>query len=260
MDTVRSADGTSIAFDRTGDGPPLVLVSGAFCDRQTTKIVTKVLAPTFSVYEYDRRGRGASGDTLPYAVEREVEDLAAVLDAAGGAPFVSGHSSGAILALEAAARGIAMKRLAVYEPPYIVDDSRVRPGADLAERLAALASAGRRGDAAKLFLTEAVQVPPDLLSMIEQDPSWSGMTAIAHTLPYDVAVSNNNELPADRLATIQVPTLVLGGGNSPEWFQNTVRTVAATIPNAELQSLEGQDHGAAPEVLAPVLTAFFDGP
>lgn len=259
MDTVLSADGTTIAFDRTGEGPALVLVSGAFCDRQSTKMVTKVLAADFSVYEYDRRGRGSSGDLPPYGVEREVEDLASVLDAAGGAPFVFGHSSGAVLALEAAARGVPMKRLAAYEPPFIVDESRERPGTDLAERLTALVAGGGRGEAAKLFLTEGPQVPPDLLAMIEQGPDWPGMTAIAHTLPYDVAVCNNNELPTDRFATIEVPTLVLGGANSPDWFQNTVRTVAATIPDAQHRLLEGQDHGVAPEVLAPVLTAFFNG-
>jgi pimeloyl-ACP methyl ester carboxylesterase len=257
MDTVCSTDGTAIAFDRTGSGPALVLVVGAFCDRQTTRSLTKLLASDFTVYEYDRRGRGASGDTPPYAVEREVEDLATVADAAGGAPFVFGHSSGAVLALEAAGRGVPMTRLVAYEPPYIVDASRTRPGTDLADRLAALASAGRRSDAAKLFLTEAVGVPPDVVAMMEGSPDWPAMTAIAHTLSYDVAVCANNEMPAARLADIRVPTLVLGGGNSPEWFHNAVCTVAEAIPGARYRFLEGQDHGAADDVLAPVLLEFF---
>jgi pimeloyl-ACP methyl ester carboxylesterase len=257
METVRSDDGTTIAFDRTGEGPALVLVMGAFCDRHSTRSLTKLLAPEFTVYEYDRRGRGASGDTAPYAVTREVEDLVAVVDAAGGAPFVFGHSSGAILALETAASGVPMMKLAAYEPPFIVDETREHPGADLGERLEALVFAGDRGDAAKLFLSEAVQVPPEVLPMIEAGPGWPGMTAIAHTLSYDVAVSNGNELPANRLANLHVPTLVLGGGNSPEWFQNSVRTVAATIPGAQHRYLEGQDHGAADEALAPVLIDFF---
>jgi pimeloyl-ACP methyl ester carboxylesterase len=259
-ETVTSPDGTTIAFSRTGNGPALVLVVGAFCDRHTTRSLTKVLAPDFTVYEYDRRGRGASGDTAPYAVEREVEDLAAVAgaaSAAGGAPFAFGHSSGAVLVLEAAARGVPMAKLVAYEPPYIVDESRSRPGTDLADRLTALVSAGRRGDAAKIFLTEAVQVPPDVVAMMEGSPDWPAMTAIAHTLCYDVEACANNEMPANRLAEIRVPTLVLGGANSPEWFQNTVRAVAATVPDAQHRFLEGQDHGAADDVLAPVLIEFF---
>jgi pimeloyl-ACP methyl ester carboxylesterase len=260
IETVSSRDGTTIAFSRTGNGPALVLVVGAFCDRQTTRSLTKVLAPDFTVYEYDRRGRGASGDTAPYAVEREVEDLAAVAGAAENAPFVFGHSSGAVLALEAAARGVPMAKLVAYEPPYIVDDSRSRPGTDLADRLAALVTAGRRGDAAKLFLTEAVELPPEVVAMIEGGPDWPAMTAIAHTLCYDVTACADNEMPSDRLAQIRVPTLVLGGGNSPEWFHNTVRAVAATVPDAQHRFLDGQDHGAADDVLAPVLIEFFRAP
>jgi pimeloyl-ACP methyl ester carboxylesterase len=144
----------------------------------------------------------------------------------------------------------------VYEPPYIVDESRPRPGTDLADRLAAFASEGRRGDAAKLFLTEAVGMPPDVVAMIESGANWPAMTAIAHTLWYDVAVCANNQMPSDRLADIRVPTMVLGGGNSPEWFHNTVRAVAATIPGAQHRLLDGQDHGAADDVLAPVLIEF----
>jgi pimeloyl-ACP methyl ester carboxylesterase len=257
MDTVRSGDGTKIAFERTGSGPALVLVVGAFCDRQTTRSLTKLIAPDFTVYEYDRRGRGASGDTPPYAIEREIEDLAAVAAATGSTPFVFGHSSGAVIALEAAARGVPMAKVVAYEPPYIVDDSRPRPGTDLAARLDALVSAGRRGEAAKLFLNEAVGVPPEVVAMIEGSPDWPSMTAIAHTLSYDVTACDNNRMPSERLARIRVPTLVLGGGNSPEWFQNTVRAVAETIPEARLRSLDGQDHGAADDVLAPVLVEFF---
>jgi pimeloyl-ACP methyl ester carboxylesterase len=257
METVRSVDGTTIAWDRTGDGAPLVLVSGAFCDRHSTRSLATVLAPDFTVYEYDRRGRGASGDTAPFAVEREVEDLAAVADVDGGAPFVFGHSSGAALTLEAAARGVPMKKLVAYEPPYIVDNSRERPDADLRQRLEALVSAGDRGGAAKLFLSEAVQVPPDVVAMIEGGPGWPGMTAIAHTLSYDIAACHDTEMPVDRLGGIHVPTMVLGGANSPEWFHDTVRTVAAAIPRAQHRFLEGQDHGADDEVLARVLIDFF---
>ena len=257
MKTVTSADGTTIAYDATGNGPPLVLVVGAFCDRHTTRSLTKVLAPDFTVYEYDRRGRGESGDTAPYSAAREVEDLAAVAGAAGGEPNVFGHSSGAILALDAAARGVPMAKVVAYEPPYIIGDTRPRPGADIGDRLTALVADGRRGDAAKLFLTEAVGVPPEVVSMIEGSPDWAGMNALAHTLAYDIALcANSNELPAGRLAGLDVPTLVLGGGNSPEWFHTTVRAVADTVPDAQLRFLAGQDHRAADDVLAPVLVEF----
>lgn len=258
VESVSSADGTTIAFQRTGHGPAVVLVSGALWDRHSTESLAAELAPSFTVYEYDRRGRGDSGDTGPYAIERELEDLAAVLAVTGDQPFVFGHSSGAILGLEAAARRLPLAKLAAYEPPFIVDDQRVRPPADLGDRLADLVGAGRRDDAVKLFLTEAVQLSPETLGAVERGPAWPAMTAVAHTLPYDVALSNHSELPADRVASITVPTLVLGGGNSPGWFQATVATVAATIPGAEHRFLDGQDHGAAPEVLAPVLVEFFD--
>jgi pimeloyl-ACP methyl ester carboxylesterase len=257
METVTSADGTTIAFDETGSGPALVLVVGAFCDRHTTNSLTKLLAPDYTVYEYDRRGRGDSGDASPYAVGREVDDLRAVVGAAGDAPFVFGHSSGAVLALEAAARGVPMAKLVAYEPPFIVEGTRERPGPDLADRLAALVAAGRRREAANLFLTEAVQLPPDIVAMIDKGPDWPGMLALAHTLQYDIEVCDNNEIRPERLGKIAVPTLVLGGDNSPEWFHTTVRATAAAIPNARHQFLAGQDHGAADDVLAPLLVDFY---
>jgi pimeloyl-ACP methyl ester carboxylesterase len=259
METVSSPDGTTIAFDRTGSGPALVFVTGAFCDRQTTSSLAQVLAPDFTVYRYDRRGRGSSGDAPVYAPEREVEDLAAVAAATGEAPFVFGHSSGAVLALEAAASGAPMRKLVVYEPPYIVDDNRTRPGTDLADRVEALVAADRRSDAAKLFLAEAVEAPPEVIAMIEASPDWPGMTSIAHTLPYDLTLCSDNELPSERIARIGVPTLVLGGDNSPAWFHATVREVATTIPGAQHRFLAGQDHGAADDVLAPVLVEFLLG-
>ena len=170
-----------------------------------------------------------------------------------------GHSSGAVLALEAAASGVPTKKLVVYEPPYIVDDNRTRPGTDLADRVGALVAADRRSDAAKLFLAEAVEAPPEVIAMIEASPDWPGMTSIAHTLPYDLTLCSDNELPSERIARIGVPTLVLGGANSPAWFHATVLEVAATIPGAHHRFLAGQDHGAADDVLAPVLVEFLRG-
>ncbi len=259
METVRSADGTTIAFERVGDGPALVLVVGAFCDRLTTSSLASALAPDFTVHSYDRRGRGDSGDTQPYAVDREIEDLDALIAAAGGSALVFGHSSGAAIALLAAAEGLAITRLAVHEPPYITDDTRPHPAADLVERVRGLVASGRRGDAAALFLTEGVNVPPAGVAAMREAPSWPGLEALAHTLPYDVTVLGDFAVPVGRLAKIGVPTLVTDGANSPDWARNSVRAVADTVPGARHLSLAGQDHGVADDVLAPLLVEFLLG-
>ncbi len=258
METVRSADGTTIAYERSGAGPALVVVNGAFGERGAAASIATRMGSDFTVYRYDRRGRGASGDTPPYAVEREIEDLAAVLDATGGPAFVYGHSSGGVLSLEAAVRSLPIARLAVYEPPYIVDDTRSRP-VDVEARVKALVESGRRGDAIKLFMLEAVEAPPPVVAMMEADPSWAHMEEIAHTLAYDLAIVGDQFAPSDRLATITMPTLVLSGGASPEWARNSVQAVADAVPGAQHVSLAGQTHGAADDVLAPVLTEFFLG-
>lgn len=254
METVQSADGTTIAFDRSGDGPALILVLGAFCDRSVAESLAALLAPNFTVYAYDRRGRGSSTDIAPYSVDREIEDLGALITAAGGSALVFGHSSGAVLALEAAARGLPIAKLAVYEPPYIVDDSRPRP-VDLEGRVRELITSGHRGEAIKLFFVEALETPAEAVTMT--GPEWPALEAIAHTLPYDLAICGDQRIPADRMAKISVPTHVLGGGESPAWARNTVHAVAAAIPNAQHILLEGQTHGAAADVLAPVLVKFF---
>jgi pimeloyl-ACP methyl ester carboxylesterase len=258
--TVHSTDGTTIAYDREGDGPPLILVVGAFCDRASPRALAALLAREFTVYRYDRRGRGSSGDTAPYVVEREIEDLDAVIREAGGKAFVYGHSSGAVLALEASVRGLAITKLAVYEPPYMVEGNRSRPGPDLADRLRQLVSSGRRGEAAKLFLVEAVAVSPGVMPMIEGGPNWPDMLALAHTLSYDVTIVNPTQsVPADLLAKIEVPTLGVDGGASPDWARQAVVAVAAAIPGARHLTLADQDHGVADDVIAPVLVAFFKG-
>ena len=194
--TTTSADGTTIAYDRTGSGPPLVLVVGAFCDRKTTKQLSTRLADRFSVFEYDRRGRGDSGDTPPYAVDREVEDLAAVLAAAGGAAPVYGHSSGAVLALDAASWGMAITGLLAYEPPYTTPDDGTP--SDLGVHVAALIASGERAEAVETFLTEAAGVPASFLPTIRNGPDFAGMVAIAHTLPYDLTICGDGRVPKDR--------------------------------------------------------------
>ena len=258
METTQSADGTVLAFDREGDGPALVLVVGAFCDRSIPETLATMLAPRFTVLRYDRRGRGSSGDTAPYAVEREIEDLEAVVAAAGGSAFVFGHSSGAALALEAVIAGLPATRLVVYEPPYIVEGTRARP-ARLAERVSQLLVADERSEAAELFLLEGPEAPPEVVTMMQGAPLWSRFEALAHTLPYDLAIVGDQRVPAERLATVDVPTLVLSGAESPRWAREAVDAVASAVPDSEHLVLEGESHNAADDVLAPVLTSFFLG-
>jgi pimeloyl-ACP methyl ester carboxylesterase len=261
METVRSADGTTIAFERAGSGPALIMVGGAFNDHTTMTGTASLLADRFTTYCYDRRGRGSSGDTAPHTVEREVEDLAALVAHAGGAAALFGHSSGAVLVLETAARGLPITRLAVYEPSYIVGNDRPRPPADMAEQLEKLVAAGRRADAVRLFLLECPGVPAEVIDMMQGSPAWEPLEALAHTLPYDVALHGPGQSMTDALATIAVPALVLAGGAGEAWAQDTARAVAASVPGALHRTIEGEDHGILhrPEVLAPVLAGFLAG-
>lgn len=263
MQTTTSRDRTTIAYERTGEGPALILVGGALSSRGASAPLAAPLAPRFTVYAYDRRGRGDSGDAQPYAAAREVEDIAALIQAAGGSAFVFGHSSGAVLALEAAAAGLPIAKLALYEPPFILDVSRPPVPAGYVARIRELVDAGRRGDAVAYFMTEAVGTPADVVAQMRGAPMWPGMEALAHTLAYDGAVMGDtmrgNPLPPGRWDTATLPTLVLDGGASPAWIRDAARTLAATLPNAEHRTLPGQTHGADPAVLAPVLAAFFAG-
>jgi pimeloyl-ACP methyl ester carboxylesterase len=259
-ETITSADGTVIAFDRCGTGPAVVLVHGAFTDRThpTLASVANALAPWFTVFNYDRRGRGASGDTAPYAMERELEDLAAVITAAGGSAMVFGGSSGAALALEAGARNPAVAKLAVWEPPYHVDEGAPYLPDDFAARLAELVEQGRRADAVELFMVAAAEVPAEAVAAMRVDPSWPAAEAIAHTLAYEAAVMGpGNALPTERLAAITQPTLVLNGENSPAWMTNAGKAVAGTVPHAVHRILEDQAHNVAPEALVPEFLEFF---
>ncbi len=260
MKKVISKDGTAIAFDRSGEGPALILVTGAIAARSDAASLAASLSPHFTVFAYDRRGRGESGDTAPYAVEREVEDLDALITEAGGSAFVFGHSSGAALALEAAVRGLAITKLALYEPPFIVDDSRPRLPEDFATQLSELVSSGRRGDAAELFMTKAAEAPVEVVAQMRNAPFWPGVEAVAYTLIYDVTImGDNNALPTERVASVTVPTLVIDGGVSPVWMRNAAQAVVEALPNAQRRTLEGQTHNVAPDALAPVLEEFFAG-
>jgi pimeloyl-ACP methyl ester carboxylesterase len=264
MNTVTSKDGTTIAFDRRGEGPAVILVGGAIQHRaidSNTARLAELLAPKFTVYHYDRRGRGDSGDTAPYAVEREVEDIDALIRDAGGSAALFGMSSGAVLILEAADRGLAITKLALYEPPFMVDDSRPPLPEDYRERLTRMLAEGRRGDAVELFMTEAVGVPADAVASMRGAPFWSGLESVAHTLPYDDAIMGDTTsgapLPAGRWATVTIPTLVIDGGESPAWARNAVQAIVDVLPRGQRHTLEGQTHQVDSDVLAPVVEDFF---
>jgi pimeloyl-ACP methyl ester carboxylesterase len=261
MQKVTSKDGTAIAFDKTGHGPAVILVSGALGDRSAATPLTPLLSSHFTVFAYDRRGRGDSGDIAPYAVEREIEDIDALIKETDGSAFVYGHSSGAALALEAVARGLSITSLALYEPPFIVDDTHPPLPKDYAEQLNTLVAAGRRGDAVEFFMRKAVGVPDEMVTQMRNSPMWADMEKMAHTLAYDGKIMGNNmtgkALHGEQWASVTIPTLVMDGGASPEWARNAVQALADALPNAQRRTLEGQTHGADPAILAPVLVEFF---
>jgi pimeloyl-ACP methyl ester carboxylesterase len=261
---VTSKDGTTIAFDRSGEGPPIVLVGGALADRSAAAELATQLAAHFTVVAFDRRGRGDSGDTAPYAIEREVEDIETLILAVGGQAFVLGHSSGAVLALESA-RTLPdrITKLALYEPPFIVDDSRPLLPADYVTHLDDLVTAGRRGDAVEFFMTTAVGVPAEVVAGMREQPFWSSLESTAHTLAYDGTIMGGtmggSPAPLGRWDSVGVPTLVMDGGASPDWQRSAVRALVDVLPDSRHRTLEGQDHGPSSEVLAPVLVEFFLG-
>jgi pimeloyl-ACP methyl ester carboxylesterase len=250
--TVRSADGTTLAVDSSGQGPPVVLVVGAFCDRSSSAELAAALSPRFTVYRYDRRGRGDSTDTPPYAIEREVEDLDAVARVTGRPPYVYGHSSGAATALEAASVGVPLRRLAVYEPPFL---GEVR-APDFAADLRQLVSSGRRDDAAQRFLLNT-GAPVEAVEKMASAPFWPRMVSLAHTLAYDVMLSDHGSASTEWCTGISVPTLALAGNDSPQWAAKAVEAVAAAVPGGRHRILEGQNHNPAIEVIATLLTDFF---
>lgn len=259
LDHVTSADGTPIAFESTGTGPAVVLIGGAFNDRNTVSGLAATLAPDVTAVCYDRRGRGASGASTDYYPEREIQDLAAVIAAVGGPVALFGHSSGAVIAAMAAAQGVPVRKLALYEPTYVVDGSRPRPGADLAGRVQAMLADGDADGAAALFLTEAVGLPPEVVQGMRASDAWAFFAGMAGSLPFDLAACGPGmDLPRQQLASIAVPTLVLNGGNTAPWLADASRAVAGAIPGAVHRVIDGQDHGILqqPGALREVLTGF----
>lgn len=260
MSTLTSKDGTTIAFDTVGDGPPLVIVGGALSDRRGAATHAALLGSNFTVSTYDRRGRGDSGDTPPYAVEREIEDLQALVEEAGGTAYALGHSSGAVLALEAAAGTPGITKLVLYEPPFIVDDSRPPLPDDFVQHLDELVASARGEDAVEYFMTVGVGVPAEAIPSIKESPFWPSLVAMAHTIPYDVRILGDNmagkPLSSDRWSTVSVPALVIDGGASPPSLRNAAQALAEILPNARRRTLEGQTHEADPTILTPVLVEF----
>jgi len=255
METITSADGTTIAYDRTGAGPVLIVSVGAFCTRHTF-VPPAELTRQFTVVTYDRRGRGDSGDTSPFTPEREYEDLAAVAAVTGTEPpFVFGHSSGAAIALRAAARGLPVAGIAAYEAPF-TNDETPPPSTDPATRIRELVTAGREREAVIFWMTDVVHMPEEATAGLKDAPWVADLEPLARTLPYDIALTAGG-VPVDELAKIDIPVLVLGGGNSPPWFQRSVAEQAAAVPGARQMTLSGYDHNAPPEVLAPILAEFF---
>ena len=274
MNKLTSSDGTTIAYDRVGSGPAVILVDGALCYRASgpSGPLAERLAEHFTVYTYDRRGRGDSGDTQPYAVEREVDDLESLVKEAGGSASVYGISSGAALALEAANRGLPIEKLALYEAPFIVDGTHTPRPDDYLATMDGLIAADRRGDAVKLFM-RTVGVPAIFITLMRIMPAWSKLKGVegdhhrqreheARVAQHGNQHTREEDQPGDeRLpilpANAPQPTLVMDGGKSPTWMRNGMRALADVLPNARYRTLNGQTHMLKPDAVAPVLVEFF---
>ncbi|QJR11024.1 hypothetical protein DSM104443_02095 [Usitatibacter rugosus] len=258
---VTSKDGTRIAYDKVGTGPTLIVVNGALATRAGGAELAQLLAPNFTVYSYDRRGRGDSGDNKPYSVKREIEDLEAVIDAAGGSALVYGKSSGAALALEATSSlGGKVKKLAIYEAPYSEAEGAAREWRAFRSSLDATLAAGRRADAVAQFM-KFVGAPDEAIAKMKASPAWPQMEAMAPTLAYDNAVlGDDRAVPVARAAKIKAVTLVMDGSASQEampFMRPTADKIAKAIPKAQRRTVEGQAHDVSAKALAPILARFF---
>lgn len=263
MSYVTSKDGTRIAYEKSGSGPALILVDGAFGSRAfgPNGDLAKLLTDKFTVYTYDRRGRGDSGDTQPYAVEREIEDIEALIQVVGGSVLLYGISSGAGLALEAAKCDLPITKLAVFEAPFMVDDSREPLPADYMSRMKTLTKEDRRGELVRLFMTKGVGVPAIFVMLMRFMPAWSKLKAVAHTVLYDSLIvepyQHNKAFTMQQWEAVAMPTLVTVGGKSPDWMKNGMQALADALPDAKLTTLPGQTHIVKADVLSPVLIGFF---
>jgi pimeloyl-ACP methyl ester carboxylesterase len=261
MSEVTSQDRTTIAYERSGSGPALILIDGALCSRAfgPSAKLAPLLARHFTVYAYDRRGRGQSGDSRPYAPAREVDDIAALIEQAGGSASLLGLSSGGALALEAAARGLPIDKVVAYEPPYVEEGGTAR-GAAHADHLRRLLASGNRGRAVKYFMKDMVGAPGPVVALMRLMPwIWRKLEAVAHTLPYDAAVMAEFRIPRARFASIRTPVLVLNGSNTDGRLKDAARSLAEVIPSAQHRELAGQTHNVRPDVLTPAVVDFLSG-
>jgi pimeloyl-ACP methyl ester carboxylesterase len=261
MNTISSPDGTKITYDREGTGPALILIDGAMCTRSSgaKPELVRLLSRHFTVYSYDRRGRGDSGDTLPYAADREIEDIGALADGAGGRAHLFGHSSGACLALEAAVQlGSKVTGLAMYDAPYNDEPAARRAWQEYLGRLTEALAAGRRGDAVALFM-RYVGMPDAQIDGMRQTPFWPAAEAIAPTLAYDHAgvIGADCRVPTGLAARAGVPALVMSGGASPPFMTDSAAALSRAMPHAQHRTLAGQTHDMNPAVLGPLLVEFF---
>jgi pimeloyl-ACP methyl ester carboxylesterase len=258
METVTSKDGTRIAYEKLGSGPALILVDGALCSRKFGPMpkLAPLLAKHFTVYMYDRRGRGESGDTQPYSKQREIEDLRALVQAAGGKAHVLGLSSGGALALEAAASGVPFEKVVAYEPPYVQGAANeAEPGHE--QKLKALIAEGKRGDAVRYFMQDMIGAPKPVVVLMGLMPWIFGkLKAVAHTLPYDAAVMGNFSVPSNRLREVKVPTLVMHGSKTDNRLKTAAESVARSVPSAKHHVLDKQTHNVAPAALMPPVVEF----
>lgn len=258
MGNVLSKDGTRIAYETMGAGYPVILVDGAMCHRSMRPLAS-LLSSSFKVCSYDRRGRGESSDTEPYAVHREIEDLEALIDELGGHAYIYGISSGAVLVIKAAAAlGNKIQKLAIYEPPFTFGDEARQLSKSYTHSLNERLSNNRRGEAVELFMKK-VGLPTEAIVGMSQSPMWSAMEALAPTLAYDNAIMGEGSIPVPEAKEVQIPSIVLVGGNSPAFMHEAADAIAKAFSSAKLHTLENQAHDVAAEALAPFLEDFFKG-
>jgi pimeloyl-ACP methyl ester carboxylesterase len=258
MDSVISKDGTRIAYHKTGSGPVIILVDGAFCSKDFGPMakLAPLLSKSFTTISYDRRARGESGDTKPYSVAREIEDIEALIKIAGGQASLFGISSGAILCIHAVAAGVNVNKIALLEPPYVGNKNGKRP-ADAVQQLSRMIAENKKGDAVKFYLTKVIGVPAIFAFILRLTPNWPKMKAIAPSLPYDAAICGDFNLPVKQLASIKLPAIVIDSTKSPAMLRDAVKAVADALPNGKQISLNGKVHDVPPEILVPALTEFF---
>ncbi|MEV6634937.1 alpha/beta hydrolase [Actinoplanes sp. NPDC051470] len=256
MNFVTSPDGTRIGYDRIGSGPTIILIGGGPVDRSAESPLAALLAEQFTVYSYDRRGRGDTVDTAPYSVDREFDDLQALITEAGGSAMMYGTSGGGMIAIQAAARGLAITKLALWEVPYILPGTREPIPADYRDQQYALRADGRFSDMMELFMLKAALMPAEFVAGMKNAPFWDAMAASASCLTYEADVAADFALPSDALKSITIPTLVIDGATIP-WITAAAEAIANALPHAHRTTLPGQPHNVDAAAIAPIVTAFF---